>query len=106
MVVILTLIHLLLRASLHRAREVAGPLPHGVRHGVRLLPAANPQKTKTLSAGGEQQSVATPQAARGWARPASRHFKIQSCNALGLLSRSLSEPYGARGHEVEGRTGA
>ena len=31
------------------------------------------------SAGGEQQSVATPQAARGWSRPSCRPFKIQSC---------------------------
>jgi hypothetical protein len=31
-------------------------------------------------AGGlKQQSVATPQAARGWAYPPCRHFKIQSC---------------------------
>ena len=27
----------------------------------------------------EQQSVATPQATRGWARPPCRHFKIQYC---------------------------
>jgi hypothetical protein len=35
------------------------------------------------SAGGEPQSVATPQAARGWARPPCRHFKLQSCARLG-----------------------
>jgi hypothetical protein len=33
--------------------------------------------------GGEQQSVATPQAARGWARPPCRHFKSQSCCCVG-----------------------
>jgi hypothetical protein len=35
------------------------------------------------SAGGEQQSVATPQSARGWTRPPCRHFNIQSCCCLG-----------------------
>jgi hypothetical protein len=33
--------------------------------------------------------VATPQAARGWARPPCRHFKIQSCSALSLLSSQI-----------------
>ena len=33
------------------------------------------------------QSVSTAQAASGWARPLSRHFKIQSCCCLALLSR-------------------
>ena len=33
----------------------------------------------------EQQSVATPQAARGWTHPPYRHFKIQSCFSLGCL---------------------
>jgi hypothetical protein len=32
---------------------------------------------------GEKQSVATSQAARGWARPPCRHFKIQSCFCVG-----------------------
>jgi hypothetical protein len=32
---------------------------------------------------GEQQSMATPQAARGQARPPCSHFKIQSCFCLG-----------------------
>jgi hypothetical protein len=43
---------------------------------------------------GEQQSVATAQAARGNARPPCRHLKIQSvAAALGLLSRwRLSKP--------------
>jgi hypothetical protein len=36
--------------------------------------------------GGEQQSVATPQAARGWARPPCRHFKNQSCCCVGSAS--------------------
>ena len=40
----------------------------------------------------ERQSVATPQAARGRACPPCRHFKIQSCCCLGLLSRLLSNP--------------
>ena len=35
------------------------------------------------SAGGGQQSVATPQATRGWARPPCRHFKTLSCCCLG-----------------------
>jgi hypothetical protein len=35
------------------------------------------------SAGGEQQSDATLQAARGWARPPCRHFKNQSLCCLG-----------------------
>jgi hypothetical protein len=43
------------------------PMPHKVR--VRV----------SSNGGGEQQSVATPQAARGWALPPYRHFKIQSC---------------------------
>jgi hypothetical protein len=30
-----------------------------------------------------EQSVATPQAARCWARPPCRHFKTQSCHCLG-----------------------
>jgi hypothetical protein len=32
---------------------------------------------------GERQSVAAPQAARGWAHPPCRHFKTQSCFCLG-----------------------
>jgi hypothetical protein len=39
-----------------------------------------------LPAGGEQQSVATPQAARGWAHPPCSHSKIQSCCCLGPAS--------------------
>ena len=35
------------------------------------------------AAGGEQQTAATPQAARGWTPPPCRHFKIQSCCCLG-----------------------
>jgi WD40 repeat protein len=38
-------------------------------------------------AGGEQQSVASPQVARGWARSPCRHFKIQSCCCLGSVAR-------------------
>jgi hypothetical protein len=38
---------------------------------------------------GEQESVATPQVARGWARPPCRNFKIQSCCCLGPLSSAL-----------------
>ena len=34
------------------------------------------------SASGEQQSVGTPQTARGWVRPPCEHFKIQSCCCL------------------------
>ena len=36
-------------------------------------------KVRVSSDGGEQQSVAIPQAARGRAHPPCRHFKIQSC---------------------------
>ena len=35
------------------------------------------------SAGGDQHSVATPQAASRWAHPPCRHFKHQSCFRLG-----------------------
>ena len=38
------------------------------------------------SAGGEQQSVATPLAASGRDRPPCRHIKIQSCCCLGSAS--------------------
>jgi hypothetical protein len=41
---------------------------------------------------GEQQSVATPQGARGWVHPPCEHFKIQSFFNLCLLSRKLSKP--------------
>jgi hypothetical protein len=45
--------------------------------------------------GEEQRSVATPQAARGWARPPCRHFKIQSCCCLGsaLEVAAFSHPH-------------
>jgi hypothetical protein len=33
--------------------------------------------------GGEQQSAATAQAARGWSHPPYRHFQIQSYRCLG-----------------------
>jgi hypothetical protein len=48
------------------------------------------------SAGGGQQSVATPQAARGWARPPCRHFKTQSCCCLGSAFEVAKNPYGER----------
>jgi hypothetical protein len=48
--------------------------------------------TAVASAGGEQRSVATPQAARGWARPPCRHFKIQSCYCLGPAFRGGGFP--------------
>jgi hypothetical protein len=34
----------------------------------------------------EQQSVATPHAARGWPHPPCRHFKIQSCYSYGSVA--------------------
>ena len=37
----------------------------------------------SCSASGEQQSVASPQAARGWGHPPLRLFKTQSCFCLG-----------------------
>jgi hypothetical protein len=37
-------------------------------------------------AGGGKQSVATPQAARGWIHPPFTHFKIRSCSLLPWLS--------------------
>ena len=39
--------------------------------------------SRVLASSGEQQSVDTPQAARGWTRPPCRQFKIQSCVYLG-----------------------
>jgi hypothetical protein len=47
-----------------------------------LLPWRLP-KLKVNRVPVEQQSVATPQAARGWARPSGRRFKNQSCSSLG-----------------------
>jgi hypothetical protein len=42
---------------------------------------------------GEQPSVATPRAARGWTHPPCRHFKIQSCDRLGsAFEWRLSKP--------------
>jgi hypothetical protein len=46
-------------------------LPPGVAVTIEVL---NPLK---VSRG--RQSIATPQAARGWAHPSCRHFKNQSC---------------------------
>jgi hypothetical protein len=55
------------------------PCPR-LRHVPRLPVLPQPARAApALSVCGEQQSVATPQAARGWARPPCRHFKIQSC---------------------------
>jgi hypothetical protein len=42
-----------------------------------------------ISAGGEQ-SVASPQAARGWSHPPCRHFKNQSCCCLGSAFQNLT----------------
>jgi hypothetical protein len=42
---------------------------------------------------GEQQSVATPHAARGWAHPPCRHIEIPSCCCLGsAFEWRLSKP--------------
>jgi hypothetical protein len=58
------------------------------------------------SAGGEQQSVATPQAARGWARPPADHTpRTNLASASALLSRRLQAPLALRepqGGAVEG----
>ena len=52
--------------------------------------AANPQPYLA----GEQQSVATPQAARGWSGLPFRHIKIQSCYCLGSAFEVwLSKPW-------------
>jgi glutamate synthase domain-containing protein 1 len=37
------------------------------------------QHSVSSSTSGEQETVATPHAARGWAHPPCRHFKNQSC---------------------------
>ena len=42
-------------------------------------PAPPTRVSVSSSVGGEQRSVATPQAARGWARPPCRHNMIHSC---------------------------
>jgi hypothetical protein len=51
-------------------------------------------RVRVSSSDGEQQSVATPQTARGWTHPRCRHFNNQSCCCLmALLSRRrLSKP--------------
>jgi hypothetical protein len=58
-------------------------LPLCVCLGSAFEVAAFQTKSSDSSAGGEHQSVATPQTARGWARPPCRHFKIRSCERLG-----------------------
>ena len=51
-----------------------------------------PDRVSVFSVSGEQQSVATPQAARGWAHQPCTHLKIQSCCRLGLFSRRFPYP--------------
>jgi hypothetical protein len=46
-------------------------------------PHTQPHSSAVVGFGGERQSVATPQAARGRARPPCRYFKIQSCVRAG-----------------------
>jgi hypothetical protein len=58
----------------------------------------------SVPSSGEQKSVTTPQAARGWARPPCRHFKDQSC----ILPGSAFEVTAAfqtlaRAHQYTGR---
>jgi hypothetical protein len=49
---------------------------------------------------GGEQSVATPQAVRGWARPLCRHFKIQSCCCLGGFPNPRLPYFGGVGRSV------
>jgi hypothetical protein len=49
---------------------------------IYVRPAPQPRASVYSSAGGELQSVATPQPARGWAHPSCSHFK----NPILLLS--------------------
>jgi hypothetical protein len=46
-------------------------------------PSASPSLSLRRFSASEQQSFATPQAAREWAHPPCRHFKNQSCCGLG-----------------------
>jgi hypothetical protein len=84
----------------HRRVCAPGAWPHaaarpGMTHlekppGFPKCVITRPSWVSVSSAGGEQHSVATPQAARGWARPPCRHFNIQSCLLLlpwGVLSK-------------------
>jgi hypothetical protein len=62
--------------------------------GTRRWRLSNPILRFVVSsgAGGEQQSGATPQAARGQARPPCRHFKTQSCARLGFVFEVAALP--------------
>jgi hypothetical protein len=77
--------------SLHRRRCPLASFPSRV--ATLSLPVAEPPRRfddwAYIAPGREQQSVATPQAASGWARPPCSHIKNQSCRCLGLLSRWL-----------------
>jgi hypothetical protein len=57
------------------------PIPSPETLGCQCLSLA-PRVAASSSAGGEQQSVATAQAARGWTHPPCGHFKNQSCYCL------------------------
>jgi hypothetical protein len=59
---------------------------------VRAPQPANRDYGFSVECGGEQQSVATPQAARGRTRALCRHFKIQSCCYLGSASAFQTQP--------------
>jgi hypothetical protein len=85
---------LLVRAWL--LSESPRPVPQGVWMrwgGVRGTPwAPYPNLNPPLYLAGEQQSVATPHAVRGWSHPPCRHIKIQSCCCLGSGSRWRTKP--------------
>jgi hypothetical protein len=76
--------------------ESPRPVPQGVWMrwgGVRGTPwAPYPNLNPPLYLAGEQQSVATPHAVRGWSHPPCRHIKIQSCCCLGSGSRWRTKP--------------
>jgi hypothetical protein len=67
------------------------PRPSSVRYATFARTSASTENMVSVfgrvsvasSAGGEQQSVATPHTARGWTCPPCRHFNIQSCCCLG-----------------------
>jgi hypothetical protein len=71
------------------AKKIASKIHAQCPHAAALLvqrrtpPGAPVERERERESEREQQSVATPQAARGCARPPCGHFKIQSCCCLG-----------------------
>jgi hypothetical protein len=81
--------HKALRGISARTAVCASPVP--LIFSPHLLPciAIQPEASgfRTLTLG---EGVATPQAARGWAHPPCRRFKIQSCCCLGSAFQTLT----------------